>query len=253
MAKITWKPGTLEYPLPPVMVSCGTLEHPNIMTAAWTGIVNSEPPMTYVSIRPSRHSHGIIKESGEFVINLTTEQLVAATDFCGVKSGKDVNKFKEMKLTAAKCSIVSAPQIVESPVSLECKVKSVTTLGSHDMFLAEIVAVNVDDKYIDAAGKLCLENCNLVAYAHNAYYSLGRCLGFYGFSVCRNAMKVNQRMKNVVVEIKTPKIKLEEHKSHQERHRFGSKNKPNSSARKKGFSHSGKPVRRERKFQSRSK
>ena len=212
MTKITWKPGTLEYPLPPAMISCGTLEHPNIMTAAWTGIVNSEPPMTYVSIRSSRHSHSIIKESGEFVINLTTEQLVAAADFCGVKSGKDTNKFKEMKLTAGKCSELIAPQIVESPVSLECKVKDITHLGSHDMFLAEIVAVNVDDKYIDSTGKLCLENCKLVAYAHNAYYSLGRCLGFFGFSVCRNAMKVNQRMKNLVVEVKTPKIELSEHR-----------------------------------------
>ena len=212
MTKITWKPGTLEYPLPPAMISCGTLEHPNIMTAAWTGIVNSEPPMTYVSIRSSRHSHSIIKESGEFVINLTTEQLVAVADFCGVKSGKDVNKFKEMKLTALPCSEISAPQIAESPVSLECKVKNVTTLGSHDMFLAEIVAVNVDDNYIDAGGKLCLENCKLVAYAHNAYYSLGRCLGFFGFSVCRNAMKINQRMKNVVVEVKTPKIELSKHR-----------------------------------------
>ncbi|MDO4184122.1 MAG: flavin reductase family protein [Rhodospirillales bacterium] len=253
MTKITWKPGTLEYPLPPAMISCGTIEHPNIMTAAWTGIVNSEPPMTYVSIRPSRYSHGIIKESGEFVINLTTEQLVAAADFCGVKSGKDVNKFKEMKLTAGQCSEISAPQIVESPVSLECKVKDISSLGSHDMFLAEIVAVNVDDKYIDATGKLRLEDCNLVAYAHNAYYSLGRCLGFFGFSVCRNAMKINQRMKNVVVEVKTPKIKLEDHKSPQRHKGFKSRRKSSNPMRKKAFSSTGKLARHERKHQSRSK
>lgn len=236
MPKITWKPGTLEYPLPPAMISCGTLDHPNIMTAAWTGIVNSEPPMTYVSIRPSRYSHAIIKENGEFVINLTTEQLVVAADFCGVKSGREVNKFKEMKLTAGKCSAVSAPQIIESPVSLECKVKNIINLGSHDMFLAEIVSVDVDDKYIDKDGKFCLENTNLVAYAHNAYYSLGRCLGFFGFSVCRNAMKINKRMKNVVVEVKTPKIKLDEHRApSKKRHALGAKSKynPNRKVSKK--------------------
>lgn len=156
MAKITWKPGTMEYPLPPVMVSCGSMEKPNIMTAAWTGIVSSDPAMTYVSIRPSRYSHELIKESGEFVINLTTLPLVTAADFCGVKSGRDTDKFKEMNLTPGACSQVSCPQIMESPVSIECKVVSVTNYGSHDMFLAEIVAVNVDDKYLDQDGKLWL-------------------------------------------------------------------------------------------------
>jgi len=206
MAKITWKPGTLEYPLPPVMVSCGTMDKPNIMTAAWTGIVSSEPPMTYVSIRPSRYSHQIIRESGEFVINLTTLSLLTAADYCGVKSGKDVNKFKELKLTAGKCSQVAAPQIVESPVSLECKVKSITNHGSHDMFLAEIVAVNVDDRYIDEEGRLSLEKTGLIAYSHNYYYTLGRNVGFYGFSVCKSALKAKEKMKNVVVEIKEHKI-----------------------------------------------
>lgn len=210
MAKVTWKPGTMEYPLPPAMISCGTMEKPNIMTAAWTGIISSEPPMTYVSIRPSRYSHEIIKESGEFVINLTTLPLVTAADFCGVKSGRDVNKFKEMKLTAGKCSQVSAPQIIESPVSIECKVKSITNYGSHDMFLAEIVAVNVDDQYIDENGKLWLEKAGLIAYSHNYYYTLGRNVGFFGFSVCRSAMKAKEKMKNVVVEIKEPKIIKEE-------------------------------------------
>ena len=206
MAKITWKPGTMEYPLPPVMVSCGTMEKPNIMTAAWTGIISSEPAMTYVSIRPSRYSHELIKESGEFVINLTTLPLVTAADFCGVKSGRDVNKFKEMKLTAGKCSQVSAPQIMESPVSIECKVKNITNYGSHDMFLAEIVAVNVDDQYIDENGKLWLEKAGLIAYSHNYYYTLGRNVGFFGFSVCRSAMKAKEKMKNVVVEVKESKI-----------------------------------------------
>lgn len=178
MAKITWKPGTMEYPLPPVMVSCGSMEKPNVMTAAWTGIVSSDPAMTYVSIRPSRYSHELIKESGEFVINLTTLPLVTAADFCGVKSGRDTDKFKEMNLTPGACSQVSCPQIMESPVSIECKVVSVTNYGSHDMFLAEIVAVNVDDKYLDQDGKLWLEKAGLIAYSHNYYYTLGRNVGF---------------------------------------------------------------------------
>lgn len=139
MTKITWKPGTMLYPVPPAMISCGTTEHPNVMTAAWTGIINSEPPMTYVSIRPSRYSHGIIKESGEFVINLPTLSMVTAADFCGVKSGRDTDKFKEMELTPLPSSQVKAPQIAESPVSIECKVKEIHSFGSHDMFLAELL------------------------------------------------------------------------------------------------------------------
>lgn len=206
MAKITWKPGTMEYPLPPVMVSCGSMEKPNIMTVAWTGIVSSEPAMTYVSIRPSRYSHQLIKESGEFVINLTTLPLVTAADFCGVKSGRDTDKFKEMNLTPGACSKVSCPQIMESPVSIECKVVNVTNYGSHDMFLAEILAVNVDDKYLDQDGKLWLEKAGLIAYSHNYYYTLGRNVGFFGFSVCRSALKAREKMKNVVVEVKEPKI-----------------------------------------------
>lgn len=205
MTKITWKPGTMEYPLPPVMVSCGTMEKSNIMTAAWTGIVSSEPPMTYVSIRPSRYSHELIKQSGEFVINLTTLPLVTAADYCGVKSGREVNKFAETKLTPMACSKVACPQIAESPVSIECKVVNVTNYGSHDMFLAEIVAVNVDDQYLDEDGKLWLEKAGLIAYSHNYYYTLGRNVGFFGFSVCRSALKAKEKMKSVTVEIKEPK------------------------------------------------
>ena len=239
MAKITWKPGTLEYPLPPVMVSCGTMEKPNIMTAAWTGIVSSEPPMTYVSIRPSRYSHELIQESGEFVINLTTLQLLTAADFCGVKSGREINKFKHLKLTAGKCSVVSAPQIVESPVSLECKVKSITNHGSHDMFLAEIVAVNVDDQYIDENGKLSLEKTGLIAYSHNYYFTLGRNVGFYGFSVCKSAAKATEKMKNVVVEIKEPKIVLDQHKKPKSASRFKSGSRKRFGD-KKSFRHDNK-------------
>ncbi len=183
MTKITWKPGTMLAPVPPALISCGTVDKPNVMTAAWTGIINSEPPMTYVSIRPSRYSHRLISESGEFVINLTNLPLAAAADYCGVKSGRDVNKFKEMHLTPAPCSQLKAPQVGESPVSIECKVKDVHTFGSHDMFLAEIVAVNVDDQYLDENGKLWLEKAGLVAYVHGFYYTLGRNLGKFGFSV----------------------------------------------------------------------
>ncbi len=183
MTKITWKPGTMLAPVPPALISCGTVDKPNVMTAAWTGIINSEPPMTYVSIRPSRYSHRLISESGEFVINLTNLPLAAAADYCGVKSGRDVNKFKEMHLTPAPCSQLKTPQIEESPVSIECKVKDIHTFGSHDMFLAEIVAVNVDDQYLDENGKLWLEKAGLVAYVHGFYYTLGRNLGKFGFSV----------------------------------------------------------------------
>ena len=193
MTKITWKPGTLLAPVPPALISCGTLEKPNVMTAAWTGIIASDPAMTYVSIRPSRYSHQLIKESGEFVINLTHLPLVKAADWCGVKSGKNVDKFKEMGLTAAPCSKIKAPQIEEAPVSLECKVKSVTNYGTHDMFLAEIVAVDVDDKYIDEDGKLWLEKAGLIAYVHGFYYTLGLKIGKFGFSVEKNPKKVKEK------------------------------------------------------------
>ena len=182
MAKITWTPGTLVYPLPPVMITSGTMEHPNIFTAAWTGIINSEPAMTYVSVRKERYSHDLIEKNKEFVINLTTQATVKAADFCGVKSGKDVDKFAETKLTPVACSVVKAPQIAECPVSVECQVTEVKHLGSHDMFLAKIVAVNVDDSFIEN-GRLALEKTGLVAYCHGQYYGLGQNLGKFGFSV----------------------------------------------------------------------
>ncbi len=202
MTKITWKPGTLLAPVPPALISCGTVEKPNVMTAAWTGIIASDPAMTYVSIRPSRYSHQIIKDSKEFVINLPNLPLAFATDWCGVKSGKNVDKFKEMNLTASPCSQVKAPQIEEAPVSLECKVKSITNYGTHDMFLAEIVAVNVDDKYIDEAGKLWLEKAGLLAYVHGFYYTLGRKLGKFGFSVEKKPKKVKEKEFEVKTENK---------------------------------------------------
>ena len=189
MTKITWKPGTLLAPVPPAMISCGTLEKPNVMTAAWTGIINSEPPMTYVSIRPSRYSHEIISKTKEFVINMTTLDLVKAADYCGVKSGRTVDKFKEMNLTAAPSSVIKAPQITQSPVSLECQVTAIHSFETHDMFLAKIVAVQVDDRYIDEAGKLWMEKMGLVAYAHGSYFTMGRLLGKFGFSVEKKPKK----------------------------------------------------------------
>lgn len=195
MTKISWPAGTLLAPVPPALISSGTLEKPNVMTAAWTGIVCTDPAMTYVSLRPSRYSHDIIKQSGEFVINVPNLPLAKAVDFCGVKSGRDTDKFKVCGLTAAPSSKISAPQVKEAPISLECKVRSVTPYGTHDMFLADIVAVNVDDAYINKSGGLNLEKAGLLAYAHGFYYTLGRQLGKFGFSVEKpKTIKKRRRM-----------------------------------------------------------
>lgn len=185
MTKTTWKAGTMIYPLPAVMVTSGTMEKPNVFTAAWTGIINSEPAMTYVSIRPSRYSHELIEQNGEFVINLTTQDLLHAADFCGVKSGRDTDKFAETGLTPMPCKFVKAPQIAQSPVSVECKVTEIKKLGSHDMFMAEILAVNVDDSLLDETGKLALEKSGLVAFCHGGYYGLSGQIGTFGFSVAK--------------------------------------------------------------------
>ena len=164
MGKIDFKPGTMLNPVPAVMVSCGNEEKHNIITVAWTGIVNSEPPMTYVSVRKERFSHDIIKDSGEFTINITTEELAFATDFCGVRSGRDVDKFKEMKLTAQPGEKVACPSIKESPVNIECKVREIHEYGSHDMFVADIVNVRVDEKLLDEKGRIRLDLAGLVAH-----------------------------------------------------------------------------------------
>lgn len=196
MAKVTWKPATLLSPLPAALVSCGTVEEPNVLTIAWTGIINSSPAMTYVSIRPERWSHHIISESGEFVINVTNDALVRAADFCGVRSGKDTDKFAEMKLTALPASQVKAPLIAQSPISLECKVTEVKHLGSHDVFIAEIVAVDVDDKYIDADGKLDLRKAGVMFYSHGEYFAQGKKIGQMGYSVKKKRTKNPKFEKN---------------------------------------------------------
>ena len=183
MSKVTWKPGTFLYPLPVVMVSCGTMEKSNIITVAWTGIINTDPAMVYISVRPTRYSYQIIKESKEFVINLTTKDLAYATDWCGVKTGAKVDKFKEMKLTKEKANFVNCPMIKESPVSVECKVKEIRELGSHHMFVAEILGINADEKYINENGAFDISKCDLIAYSNGNYYSLGKKIGRFGFSV----------------------------------------------------------------------
>lgn len=183
MSKITWKAGTMLAPIPPALVSCGTIENPNVMTAAWSGIVCTNPPLTYVSIRPSRYSYELIKKSGEFVINLPTVSLAKAVDWCGVKSGRNENKFVKMGLSPLPCKYIGAPQVAQSPVSIECKVLQVTNYGSHDMFLAKVLAVNVDDEYINKNGEFNIEKAGLLAYAHGFYYALGKKIGRFGWSV----------------------------------------------------------------------
>lgn len=184
MSKTTFKPGNMLYPVPAVMVSTkGTDGKFNILTIAWAGTVNSDPPMVSISVRKNRYSYKALEETGEFVVNLTTKELVRATDFCGVRSGADIDKFKECKLTPLKSSKISAPGIAESPVNIECKVISKTDLGSHTMFVAEVVNVTVDDEYMDEKGKFDLAKAELIAYSHGEYYSLGEKLGTFGYSV----------------------------------------------------------------------
>ena len=179
-----WRPGTMIYPVPAVLVSCGaSAEEYNMLTVAWTGTICSEPAMCYISVRPERHSYDIIKRTGEFVINLTTEALARATDWCGVKSGKDVDKWSEMGLTPALATVVKAPIIEESPVSIECRVKQILPLGTHDMFIAEVVNVVVDEQYLDEKGKFDMVRAGLMAYSHGEYFTLGRSLGHFGWSV----------------------------------------------------------------------
>lgn len=174
------------YPLPAVMVSCQKPEEkPNIITVAWTGTICSSPAMVSISVRPERYSYHIIKETGEFVINLTTEKLAYATDYCGVRSGKDVDKFKEMHLTPGKCEGVNAPLIEESPVNIGCRVKHVLELGSHHMFIADVVSVEVDGAYMDQKGKFDLNRAGLMVYSHGEYFGLGKKLGTFGYSVRR--------------------------------------------------------------------
>lgn len=197
MAKRIWKPGTFVYPIPAVLVSCGNMEKSNILTVAWTGIINTNPARVYISVRPERYSYNLIKESGEFVINLTNEKLAYATDWCGVRSGAKYDKFKEMNLTKEKAEFVKAPLIKESPVSVECKIVEEKNYGSHTMFIAEVLSIDAEEKYMDENGAFDISKCNLIAYANGGYYPLGKKIGKFGYSVEKktNKSKSNNRCK----------------------------------------------------------
>lgn len=190
MAKQSWKPGNMLYPLPAVLVTVADKEgRQNVFTVAWAGTVCSDPAMVSISVRPERYSYHMIEETGEFVINLTTAKLAYATDYCGVRSGRDVDKFKEMHLTPIPGKEVKAPLLDESPVNIECKVKQVIKLGTHDMFLAEVVAVHADEAYMDEKGRFSLSKANPMVYSHGTYYSLGKELGSFGYSVRKKKNK----------------------------------------------------------------
>ena len=189
MSKIAWKPGTFIYPIPSVMVSCGTMKESNIITVAWTGILNTNPAMVYISIKPSRYSYNLINKNKEFVINLTNDKLTKVTDWCGCRSGEKYDKFKETNLTKEKAKFVKCPMILESPISIECKVKRILKFESHHMFIADVVSIDVDDKFIDKNGKFDISKCNLIAYANGGYYSLGKMIGKFGYSVRKKSKK----------------------------------------------------------------
>ena len=194
--KQIWKAGNMLYPLPAVMVSCKRQqEKANIITVAWTGTVCTNPAMLYISVRPERYSYPIIRETGEFVVNLTTQKLARAADICGVRSGKDMDKFKELHLTEEPSQYIAAPGIQESPVNIECRVTQVLELGSHHMFLAEVLAVHIDEAYLDKNGKFHLNNAELLTYSHGEYHAIGQLLGTFGYSVKKKKTR-NLKEKN---------------------------------------------------------
>ena len=186
MAKITWKGSALLAPVPPVMVTCGDMENSNIITVGWTGIINTHPPRVSIAVRPTRHSYQIIKDSGEFVIHLTPASLIRECDYCGIFTGAKVDKFEKTGLHKAPASAVACPLIEECPLALECKVIDILPQGTHDLFLAEVVAVDVDDSRLDENGKLCMDRAGLAAYAHGEYFELGKKIGTFGFSATKN-------------------------------------------------------------------
>ncbi|MGN0634340.1 MAG: flavin reductase family protein [Oscillospiraceae bacterium] len=191
--KEVWKGSVITSPLPPTLVTCGTYEKPNVFTVAWTGILCTQPPVTYISVRPERYSYGLIERSGEFVINLATQQLVKAVDLCGVKSGRDTDKFALTGLTCEKAAEVSAPIIAECPINIECRVRQKISLGTHDMFMADIVKIDAAKELLDDKGRLALEKAGLLAYAHGGYFALGRQLGSFGYSVKKKKKKHTKR------------------------------------------------------------
>lgn len=191
--KEQWKGSVITSPLPPTLVTCGSMDSPNVFTVAWTGIVNTQPPVTYISVRPERYSYELIRNSGEFVINLPTEQMVKAVDYCGVKSGRNTDKFKDTELSVQPSSELVCPLLEQSPVNIECKVREVIELGTHHMFLADIVKLDVAKELIDSSGRLALEKAGLIAYAHGDYFALGKKLGSFGYSVRKKKKKHSNR------------------------------------------------------------
>lgn len=194
MAKVQWNPAAILAPLPPTLVTCGTMDKPNVLTVAWAGIVSTRPPKTYISVRPERHSYNMIKDSGEFVINLPTAEIVKAVDFCGVRTGAKTDKFAATGLQIEPSTLLAAPMIVQCPINIECRVCGITEQGSHHMFLADIVKVNVDDRFLEGGdGALQIDKCNLLAYAHGSYFPLGKPLGTFGFSVRKKPRQVRKQ------------------------------------------------------------
>ena len=183
MKKITWPGATLLAPTPPVLVTCGSMEKPNAITIAWTGIINSHPPKTYISVRPERYSYDIIKQSGEFIVHLPTKDMVRAIDYCGVRSGRDENKLEKCGLNLYEVEGFTCPAIKEFPIALTCKVTDIMPLGCHDMFMAEVLAVDVSEEFVDEKGRFDINACNLITFAHGAYYSLKEMIGTFGYTV----------------------------------------------------------------------
>ena len=210
--KTKWKAGNMIYPLPAVMISCGDKEIANIVTVAWTGTICTNPPMTYISLRPSRYSYEIIKRTGVFVINLTTEALAYATDFCGVKSGRDIDKFKEVGLTIERDDMYACPMILESPVSIVCRTTEIKPLGSHHMFIAEVKAVYVDESYMNDKGKFELNQTGLIAYSHGNYLKTGEAIGTFGYSVSKKRTAQKQSSKRDKVSTTPMKESLQKKK-----------------------------------------
>ena len=227
--KTKWKAGNMIYPLPAVMVSCGNETEANIVTVAWTGTICTNPPMTYISLRPSRYSYNLIKESGYFVINLTTESIVKETDFCGVKSGRDIDKFKEMNLTCIRDEETNCPMIGESPVSIVCETVEIKELGSHHMFIANVKAVYVDESHMDEKGKFQLNETGLIAYSHGSYLSIGEELGTFGYSISKKKKQDITKSKKVAV-----KQEADRTKNVAEKLSSSNDKKMSSSKRKKG-------------------
>ena len=228
--KKEFRAGTLFAPVPAVMVSCGNMRNPNVFTVAWTGIVNTKPPMTYISVRPERHSYNMLKKGGDFVINLTTKELTQTADFCGVVSGSKNDKAEKCGFTYEESFKVSAPSIQESPVSIECKVKDIIKLGSHHMFLAEILTISVDDSIINRNGKIMMEKAELITYLHGEYFELGKNLGKFGFSV--NKKRANTRNNSDATNKKKPKVKFNSDASSKKSAPSSNKNSAPTSSKK---------------------